>query len=194
MRRWHVFNLFWIVLVASCVTVNVYFPAGAVQKAADQIVEDVQGKEQKPATKPEAPSSFLERIRTFGIGPRAAYAAEINVEVSTPAIRALRAQMKETFQALKPFYERGAVGETNLGLVDIRDTGSLSLKEKADVKRLVDQKNKERMSLYNEIVTANKFGPEGLPQVQKIFANSWRSRAPAGRWVQGDNGAWEKKK
>jgi uncharacterized protein YdbL (DUF1318 family) len=102
--------------------------------------------------------------------------------------------MKETFQALKPFYERGAVGETNLGLVDIRDTGSLSLKEKADLKRLVDQKNKERMSLYNEIVTANKFGPEGLSQVQKIFANSWRSKSPAGRWVQGDGGAWEKKK
>jgi uncharacterized protein len=104
MKRWQIFNFFWVVLVASCVTVNVYFPASAVQKAADEIVDDVQGKEAKPPAKPESPSSFLDKIETLGLGPREAFAAELNIDVSTPAIRALRAQMKETFLALKPFY------------------------------------------------------------------------------------------
>ena len=194
MKKWQILNLAGIILIASCVTVNVYFPATAVQKAADQIVDDVQGTDQKPATKPESPRSFLERFKTFGIGLGEAHAAEINIDVSTPAIRALRGQMKETFLQLKPFYEKGAVGENNMGLVEVRDTGNLSLKEKAQVNALVDQKNKERMSLYKEIVAANKFGSEALSQVQKIFANSWRSKSREGRWVQGDNGVWEKKK
>lgn len=49
--------------LAGCVTINIYFPAAAAQKAADKIIEDVwqlkkpQGKEgQAPApAKPEVP-------------------------------------------------------------------------------------------------------------------------------------------
>lgn len=192
MKRWQVFNSLWIILVASCVTVNVYFPAAAVQKAADEIVDDVQTKGQKPEVKPDKPTSLLERLIP-ALGPREAHAQQINIDVSTPAIRALRASMRETFQQLKPFYEKGAVGETSAGLVEQRDTGGLSLKEKAQVNSLVDQMNRDRMSLYKEIVAANKLPPDTVPQVQKIFANSWRGKSAPGSWIQADNGAWSKK-
>jgi hypothetical protein len=36
------------VLIAACVTINVYFPAAAAEKAADKIIEDVWGKDQAP--------------------------------------------------------------------------------------------------------------------------------------------------
>lgn len=44
-------------LVASlnaCVTINIYFPAAAVEKAADRIIEEVYkiGRDQAPAPKP----------------------------------------------------------------------------------------------------------------------------------------------
>ena len=78
-------------VLAACVTVNIYFPAAEIQKAADQIVDDVRGTPEKgkPNSKEGANSSFLDGFRKFGIGPGSAY-AQINIEVSTPAIRSLR--------------------------------------------------------------------------------------------------------
>lgn len=45
--------VFGVVLLASCVTINIYFPAAAAEKAADKIIDDVwQLKDavQAPAT------------------------------------------------------------------------------------------------------------------------------------------------
>ncbi|OPY64307.1 MAG: hypothetical protein A4E63_03536 [Syntrophorhabdus sp. PtaU1.Bin050] len=182
-------------ILTACVTVNIYFPAAAIQKAADQIVDDVRGTpaKEKPDNKEDANSSFLDGFRNLGIGPSNAY-AQINIEVSTPAIRNLRQAMKDRFAALKPFYDKGSIGENNMGLLDIRDTSPLNLKEKADVARLADQENRDRRALYSEIVKANSLKPESLPQVQKLFANSWRGKSQPNWWIQNDSNGWEKKK
>ena len=62
-RRWLIGLL--IVLLVSCVTVNIYFPAAAIQKAADQIVDDVRKTpEPKPARNPNrsriSPACWIE--------------------------------------------------------------------------------------------------------------------------------------
>lgn len=194
MRRLVGVNVALVLLVAACVTVNVYFPASAVQKAADEIVEDVRTKGQKPAVTPDTTSWLKENLKHFVPGPTEAYAAEMNIDVSTPAIRALRESMKNRFSSLKPFYDKGSVGENNRGLLEVRDTAGLNLKDSAQLNRLIDQENKDRMALYKEIVSANKLGPESVSQVQKLFANSWRQKSQPGWWVQNDGGTWEKKK
>jgi uncharacterized protein len=192
-RMFRIFNCCVAVLIASCVTVNVYFPAAAVQKAADEIVEDVRGKGEVPASKP-GPSSRLEQwLVHLDLGPAEA-CAQVNINVSTPAIRALKDSMKNRFGQLKPFFDRGALGENNNGLVETKDTGALSLQERGQAGALVQQENNDRLSLYKEIATANKLGPESVPQIQKTFANSWRDQSQAGWWVQNNGGAWEKKK
>jgi uncharacterized protein YdbL (DUF1318 family) len=198
-RRWLIGLL--MVLLVSCVTVNIYFPAAAIQKAADQIVDDVRkapepAPEQTPEQKREqAPDkkSRLEWFRVVAIGATAAHAAAVDVNVSTPAIRALKASMAARFPQLQPLYGKGAVGETNNGLVVVRDTGALSLKEKADVNRLVSEENRDRTALYTEIIKANNIDMGQLPEVQKIFANSWRGKSAPGWWIQQDNGQWAKK-
>ncbi len=38
---------FWIALLTSCVTINIYFPAAAAEKAADKIIEEVWQLDQK---------------------------------------------------------------------------------------------------------------------------------------------------
>ena len=55
-------GLIAVFLIVSCVTVNIYFPAAEVQKAADRIVDDVRtkGSEAVPETPPPAPSSRLD--------------------------------------------------------------------------------------------------------------------------------------
>lgn len=196
MRRLVGVNVALILLVAACVTVNVYFPASAVQKAADEIVEDVRTKEQgePPASQPDKTSWIKRGLKEFFPGPADAWAAEMNIDVSTPAIRSLRENMKRRFSSLKPFYDKGNAGENNRGLLEVRDTTGLTLKDGAQFNRLVDQENKDRLALYKEIVSANKLGQEAMPQVQKLFANSWRQKSQAGWWVQNDNGAWERRK
>ncbi|OPY05684.1 MAG: hypothetical protein A4E61_00218 [Syntrophorhabdus sp. PtaB.Bin184] len=127
------------------------------------------------------------------MGPKEAE-AQINADVSTPAIRSLKQSMAANFAQLKPFYDRGAIGENNMGFVEPRDTGALNLKDKADLNRVVSQENGNRNALYNEIMKANKLGADSLPKIQRIFANSWRGKSQAGWWIQNDGGGWEKKR
>ena len=117
----------------------------------------------------------------------------MNIDVSTPAIRGIRESMKNRFPNMKPFYDKGAIGENNKGFVEAKDTAGLNLQERSQVNKLIDQENKERAALYNEISTANKLGPESVSEIEKIFAKSWREKSQPGWWVQGDNGAWKKK-
>jgi len=186
-----------IVFIISCVTVNIYFPAAEVQKAADVIVEDVRQLDKKQEQKPQEQqklNQYYQRMKKLSWGLATANAAQVDVEVSTPAIRALKDSMKARFPQLKPFYDKGNIGENNTGLLDTRDLANLNLKEKADLARLAEQENKDRRNLYTEIMKANKFGPDVLPQIQKIFANSWRDKSQTGWWIQKDSGEWEKKK
>jgi len=184
--------LFLTVIAGNCIslTVNVNFPAGEVQKAADKVVGDIRGKETNQDTAPEGKPQSFKKIFIFAIP--VAY-AEVNVDVSTPPIRKLKKSMKERFPDLEPFYNKGAIGEGNEGLVDIRDIEGLDLKERAKAKKLVNEENGDREALYREIAKANKFGEETIPDIKKIFANSWREDARTGWWIQKNNGQWGKK-
>ena len=183
-----------VFLIVSCVTVNVYFPAAEVQKAADKIVDDVRSKGNDVPSEPMlGPSSVLDILKPFGFGARQAYAA-MNIDVSTPIIRGIKESMQNRYPQLEPFYDKGAIGENNKGLVEAKDTAGLNLQERSKVNKLIDQENKDRTALYSEIATANKLGPELVPQIKKIFANSWRDKSQPGWWVQDDSGTWQKKK
>ena len=56
-------------LANACVTVNIYFPAAAVERAADEIVKETWGSrtESAPREQPRSlfPSSMENRIRQF---------------------------------------------------------------------------------------------------------------------------------
>lgn len=188
-RTFRAISYLAVLLIVACVTVNIYFPAAEVQKAADKIVDDIRTKPpETPAEKP-GPTSLMD----FIFGARPAY-AEVNIDVSTPAIRGIKDSIKNRFAQLKDFYDKGVIGENNNGLIEIRDTGGLSLQGRSLVNKLVDQENKDRTALYSEIANANKLGQESVPQIKKIFANSWREKSQPGWWVQNDGGNWEKKK
>ncbi|HMK44324.1 MAG TPA: YdbL family protein [Dissulfurispiraceae bacterium] len=190
-------GLFTLFLV-SCVTVNLYFPSGAIQKAADQIVDEEQGKvkvqEKKSDQKPQS-SIMQNTVFTVSFSPSEAYAAEgdVDINVSTPAIRTLRDSLRDRFQLLKPYLDKGAVGQNSGGYLEIRDASPLTLKEKAELNMLVDKQNKDRRTLYEEIVRANKLGSDSIPKVEKIFAKSRSEKAQPGWWIQQENGQWVKK-
>src|SRR4030066_2229010 len=94
-----------IVFIISCVTVNIYFPAAEVQKAADVIVEDVRQLDKKQEQKPKEQhklNQYYQKLKKLSWGMEEGY-AQINIEVTTPAIRALKDSIKARFPQLKPF-------------------------------------------------------------------------------------------
>lgn len=199
MRRMLSLKLLMAVLLAACVTVNVYFPAAAAEKAADQIIDAVTGQQKQAAPQPQTavskPSLVLvafERVLNVVIPPAQAQVSA-NLDISTPEIRAVTGSMQARFGDLKKYFDSGAVGLTADGMVDLRDANSVPLAERATVKRLVAEDNKDRATLYAEIAKANGH-PEWESDIRKIFAKRWIERgAQPGWYYQDAGGAWQKK-
>lgn len=174
-------------LILSCVTINIYFPADEVRDAADRIVDEVwgEGETNKPGATTEKPQSLL-RLLTVS---EAVAAQDINV--STPEIRAIKASMKQRSKQLFPYMNSGHVGISANGLLTLRTTDGLALKDRGKATKLVKQENSDRKRLYREIAIANGFSDKA-GEVQTIFADSWRKQARAGWWIE-TSGGWKQK-
>jgi uncharacterized protein YdbL (DUF1318 family) len=182
--------------LAACVTINVYFPAAAAEKAADRIIDDVWGQQPgAPAPAPEAapgPSSSL-GVKLF-VGllelviPPAA-AQEPNIDVSSPEITHLKSQMENRFGELKPFLDSGGIGLTNDGLLAVRE---VPLAQRTAARNLIGNENADRTALYREIATANK-QPQWEKDIRAVFAQRWIAKAAPGWWYQDANGTWKQR-
>jgi uncharacterized protein YdbL (DUF1318 family) len=89
--------------------------------------------------------------------------------------------------------DRGNTGISNEGLLVVRNTEGLNLKEKAAIKRLIAAENKDRNALYEEISRANNFSSDRISDIRKIFAVSWAKNSRQGWWIQGADGNWKQK-
>jgi uncharacterized protein YdbL (DUF1318 family) len=185
-----------IVFAAACVTINVYFPAEAAEKAADRIIRDVYGED--PVT-PAEPQSFNGLRQMSGYQGHALLDwliapahAEADISVDTPAIRQLKAGMEKRHKKLAPYYDSGAVGITQDGQLEIRDQKLVPLKERKAAKQLVSKENRDRVALYREIAQANGH-PEWEAEIRGIFARRWVDNARSGWWYMGKSGNWKQK-
>ncbi|WP_199097898.1 YdbL family protein [Dyella sp. ASV21] len=196
-----VYGLLTTVLVAlvGCVTINVYFPEAAAQKAADQFIGTVL--DAAPATAPETqlpaappkkgsqPSAML-----LDVLIPAAYAADVpNLRVQTPTTEAIHGRMQARFRdTLTALFNSGAIGFTQDGLVAVRDAGKVPLDQRAGVNAAVADENRDRNALYREVANANSH-PEWEGQIRATFAKGWIERARAGWYYQDPSGAWKQK-
>ncbi len=199
------FSSLLIFVIASCVTINIYFPAAAVEKVADEIVDEVWGEgETEPESEEGAgdkesadePQSLLDDLNMHAIiriGVSEAHAEEADINVTTPAIRALKKSIQQRAGSIKPYLNKGNAGISNDGLLVSRSSEGLNLKERANLKRLLNAENRDRESLYSEIAKANKFSPDKVEDIKKLFAKSWIKKARTGWWVQDENGKWRRK-
>jgi uncharacterized protein YdbL (DUF1318 family) len=197
MMRWITAALAASCLVlAACVTVNVYFPAAAAEKAADRIIEDIwgPGKEPKPAGNEQGslgrPAGDMLLAALDFVIPAAH--AQADLDVSSPAIRALTASMRNRAGGLEPFFSSGAIGLTDNGLVEIRDANAVALADRNRLKKLVADENTDRNSLYREIAAANG-KPQGETDIRNAFAQRWVANARPGWYYKTSAGAWQQK-
>jgi uncharacterized protein YdbL (DUF1318 family) len=160
--------------MGACVTINIYFPAEKVESVAGEIVQEIRGKETDTEKAPEIKkNSALPNQFILALVASVAYAQDVT-EVSNPTIRGLKDKMKARFDQMKPFYQKGAIGEGDNGYVSIKSTDGLGLKEKRDIKALVDAENNDRRQLYQEVAKALNIDPGQLNRVAEIFAKEWK--------------------
>ncbi len=118
--------------------------------------------------------------------------AQANLDIDTPAIRALTASMQSRYPQLAPYYASGAVGLSRDGLVALRDAAAVPLPQRAQVNALVAAENQDRLALYRDIARANNH-PEWEADIQAKFGERWAAKAQNGWWVQDATGAWKRK-
>ncbi len=181
-------SFLWVLVaffVYSCVTVNIYFPAQEAQKTAKEIVNSIRGSVnvQKKQNKSPSPSSFLIIV------PRA-YAADV-LNTTNAKIAAIKQRMKKRFEFMKPYYQKGYLGEGLNGYLVIYKQPK-SLKDKLRLKKFVSDENRDRNALYSEVARVLKIQPSQMDRLKRIFAKQWQDTAPKGTYIQTVTG-WVRK-
>lgn len=188
------------VALVGCVTINVYFPEAAAQKAADQFIGNVlddagqttapKKSQPEPAdTKGQRPSAML-----LDLLIPAAHAADTpDIRIHTSATDALRERMRARFHdSLEGLLDSGAAGFTHDGLVALHDAASLPLSQRSQASATVAAENRDRNELYREIAQANNH-PEWQSKIRDTFAKGWIDKAHSGWYYQNAGGKWVKK-
>lgn len=180
--------------LAACVTINVYFPAAAAEKAADRVIDNVLGKPgAAPATSMDdsAAGSLAGRLalRALDFVVPAAKAQEPDIDASSPESLRLQESMKARLEQLRPYYDAGSVGFGSDGFIAVRDANAVPLAERNKLRTLVANENADRAALYREIAKANN-QPQWETQIRQSFAKRWVVRAKESGWYTEAGGSW----
>jgi uncharacterized protein YdbL (DUF1318 family) len=182
-------------LLTACVTINIYFPAAAAEKAADTIIKDIQSI--APAPKPKVElndwqqTAILWLDKSINLVISSAHAEEADLTIDSAEIRQLRSTMEARFASLQAFYAAGYIGIQSNGLLTVRDATAVPLQERNAVNSLVSAENADRNALYQAIANANGH-PDWVADIKATFAKRWVSNAQAGWWYQ-SGGQWVQK-
>ena len=180
-----------VLALLSCITVNIYFPEAEVKKAAEDIVNEVQGGDKNKDKKEEIKKETVAEAARFSLVP-GLYAQQAT-EVSSPRIRAIKESLKGRFEQLVPYFDAGRIGIGNDGNVQILKEDGLSLQERSILRKAVADENKDRKDLYAEVAKAMNIDASKVGDVQRIFAAQWIDSARPGWMVQRSDGSWAKK-
>ena len=197
-----VLSLSVLIALVGCVTINVYFPAAAAEEAADRFIQDVLGEEAANETTPD--QAYIPRSQMSPLVVQLAsgaltllvadaHAQQADIDISTPAIQAIKQRMERRHQnQLASYYDAGAIGFGRDGFVQIRDRSAVGLAERREMERLVNEENEDRRAVYREIAEANNH-PEWEEQSRATFARRWIANAKSGWYYQDESGGWAQK-
>jgi uncharacterized protein YdbL (DUF1318 family) len=127
--------------------------------------------------------SMLRSARLLFVFSVLALVPGLPLSAQTQTEQTLIASMGERLPQLMSLKLSGKAGETNMGLIEARDT--LQREER----RLVADENRDRMAHYTLIAHRLKVATSA---VQQKRAEQIRKSSPAGVWVQSANGDWSR--
>lgn len=180
-----------VVALAACVTINVYFPEAAAERAADRFIQDVIGENDRQSS--VSPPTGGSGVRFSGLLMASAYAQSPDINIDTPQVQAIKERMAQRHRShLADWFDAGAIGLTRRGLVEIRDRSAVPLAERRNLERVVSEENSDRNAVYREIAVANGH-PEWESDVRETFARQWIANARSGWYYQTADGEWARK-
>ena len=177
--------------VTACVTINVYFPAAAAEKAAAEFIDEVIGDAARAA--PQGADAPRPRPLSALFSPIGTAHAQADLTIESPQVQAIQQRMAQRFRGtLQSHFDSGALGFTRDGRVEIRDAAAVPLAARTSLKQAVADDNRDRDAVYREIAIANGH-PEWESQIRETFASQWIERASPGWYYQDASGAWQRK-
>ena len=181
-----------VLVLSACVTINIYFPEAAAERAADRFIQDVLGENARNSgavSPPPASTGF--RFSSLLIA--SAHAQTANINIDTVQIQAIKQRMAERHREhLSAWLDAGAIGLDALGMIAIRDRAAIALADRRHLERVVADENADRRAVYREIAVANGH-PEWETEIRDTFARQWVANARAGWYYQGGDGSWMQK-
>jgi uncharacterized protein YdbL (DUF1318 family) len=217
-RKWIFAGTCAILAACANITINVYFPEKDVKqayKSLDDMLLHQEGgdkapapaaPENGPAEKKEDPVKPQSRLVPEGISISfisTACAAEnvaddLAIEISSaPEVVKAYDEMRGRLPQLNALRQNGAVGETNQGLVSVRDKA-----KGAAAEPVVKAENNNRKTVITAMAKAilkiNRQDTKKIPgnvmaQAAAVYADSKREAAKPGWWIQLANGNWVQK-
>lgn len=191
-----ILSILSLLSIFACVTVNIYFPAAQVERAAEDIVEDIYGTDSKDEQKNDQSSlhSFLALITPNQAHAQSVTKSDIeSLNKSNSAIRGLKKTIADDHKQLLPYYNSGNIGIDNQGYLKIINKNGLNIKDTAKLRRIISQDNETREKLYTEVAASMNIPGSEIVKIKTIFADVWQKRAPAGWFIQDAAGNWKKK-
>lgn len=187
-----------LVVMASCVTINVYFPSAEAERAAEKFVGEVLGEQNDEGSlfnplDPPGEIIYLAAIGVLDFFVPSAQAQQPDFKINTPQINTIKSRMAaRQKQKLNAWFDSGAVGFTADGLVTVRDRSAVSLSERRNLESVVADENRDRKAVYREIAVANGH-PDWEQQIQQTWSQEWIRNARPGWYYQQSNGSWKQK-
>jgi uncharacterized protein YdbL (DUF1318 family) len=191
-----------ILAVMACVTINVYFPEARIEEISEKIesevrkeAEEEQNQEEQQEPQESETTSSSSSLLDVLLGATPAMAQEVpSPEVTNPAIRQIIDSRAGRFPKLVPFFDSGAIGENNKGLVESLHLDEIDdLRQRAEVQKLVKAENADRNKLYQEIAAAENVDSSQLARIGETYAETMRKKARSGWWIQTPDGEWKQK-
>jgi hypothetical protein len=203
-------------LLAACaiITVNVYFPDKDVKQAYksldDMLLHQGEGDKGNAPAAPPAEKNEVVKPQTkllpgdfsLSLVSEACAAENVADELAVelagmPEVNKAYDEMRSRLSQLNKLRDGGVVGETNQGLVTVRDKAKGAAAEplvKAEndnrkavitgmAKAMLKLKKKETKSIPGEV----------LKQASTVYADAKREASKAGWWIQLGNGNWVQK-
>lgn len=182
-----IFSIFAVIV--SCVTVNVNFPEGAVQKATDDYVKQLyDAKKTTDSTLylySNKNSIYVSKALSISF-LSVAHAVDFTLSLDDPKIKAIHARQALRLEKINAHKSKGEIGENNKGLLEVKTDMPLLQKK---IQPLVDDENKDRKELYSLAAEKNN---TTVDVFTKSFKESFVKTSPPGTPIQDGSGNWKK--
>lgn len=116
----------------------------------------------------------------------------LNFNMDPPSIAKQKQQQVGRMRAVKLYKAKGHIGESDNGMLAIREPKMINKEELAVIQKLVDEENRDRAVIIDEISKVNKFDEKKKQQFVNVYYSTWKNVDPKGTYYF-EKSTWQKK-